>query len=295
MLLKPTKMTLRYESWRGAPTHLVEIAKVIMDEIDRAVKISIAQANEDLEAFLAKSRTEFEQTLRAKGNLKPTDPLPTNLQVEMTEGEARATDFRQRRRKEIESLKTNAFLVFGYTDKSGHLISSQSPDFLQDVTSADSISLRGYVSAKPTAAIAVTLQNRPWEGITLEIEGQDTDWVSSAAAPLHRLLSRRESRIVKFFRNVWVKTVVAVSVWALFIPPLSLLLRGLNVSELIAVPIALVPVGMVSLVYQRLTPPVMISSSAPSAWKELVRVAISAIVTGLIKYGLDGLAQLVSR
>jgi hypothetical protein len=296
MALKPTKMTFRYESWRGSSTDLVEIAHVIKGEIDRAVEISIARGNEELEAFLAKSRTEFEQTLRAKASLKPPDPLPANLQAELTQAIARAEDYRRQRRTENEqSVRANISLIFGYTDRSGHLISSQSPDFLQNLTSADSISLRGYAFAKPTASIAVTLQNRPWEVVALEIEGQDTDWVSSATAPLHRLLSSHESKIVKFFRNAWVKGVVGVSVWALFVPPLASLFRGFNLGQLIAVPVALLPTGVVNAVYQRLTPPVLIASSAPSTWRELVRVAVSAVVAGLIKYGLDGLARLVLR
>jgi hypothetical protein len=180
-------------------------------------------------------------------------------------------------------------------DRSGHVISSQSPDFLADLSSADSISLGGRVFAKPTASIIVTLQNQPWEVVALEIEGQETNWVSSAAAPMHRLLSGRESKIVKFFRNAWVKAVVGVAVWALFVPPLALVLRRFNFGQLIAVPIALLPVGIVNAVYQRLTPPVIITKTAPSTWAELLRVAVSAVVAGLIKYSLDGLARLVSR
>jgi hypothetical protein len=152
--------------------------------------------------------------------------------------------------------------------------------------------MQAFVVGPLRASIGVTLQNRPWEWLSLEVEGEDPDWVSSTELPLDALLSGRESRPVRFFRNVWTRSVLAVMVWGLFIPPMTSVLGRLSIDPLISVVAALLPVGAVSALYQRLTKPVIITSVAPSTWRELGRVVLSAAVAGAIRFALDGLAKL---
>ena len=155
--------------------------------------------------------------------------------------------------------------------------------------------MRGWVFASPTANISVTIQNQPWVAINLEVEGEDPDWVSSATAPLHATLTGRESRIVKFFRNNWVAGVFGILVWSMFIPPTAAIVEKFRMDRLFAIPLSILPLAVVNAIYGRLTKPVIITSSEPSGLREFGKVVFTAVVSYLIKLGLDVLSSLADR
>ncbi len=243
-MAKPTKIVHRYESWRGTAKHLVELAQALVLEIERARKNAKEKADKDTDAFLQDSRIQFEQNLRTRAGLPPGTALPPNLQTELANAVLRAEAYRDQRRSENEQLITQSTKVsFGYVESTGHSLTSSSPVFLANITKQDGIFMRGWVLASPTANISVTIQNQPWVAISLEAEGEDPDWVSSAAAPLHAVLSARESRTVRFFRNIWVGGTFGVLVWSMFIPPIASMLDRFGMDRLVAIPLSRVASG----------------------------------------------------
>ncbi len=259
----------------------------------RAASSAERLADQNLQAAGRQWLTQFEAGLRAKAGLLPAAPLPSNLQTELAQAIVSAKGYdEQRKRENAELIKAGTLLTFAYTDRRGARLSSMSPDFLQRASRAESIIVQGNVVGPPRASILMTLQNRPWEWLSLEVEGADPDWVSSAAMPLHAFLSEHVSKIVRVLRNKWTKALFALAVWALFIPPIALAFQRVGVDRLIAVVAALVPLAAVNALYEWFTRPLIITSAAPSAWLELGRAAISAAAAVVIRIILEQLARL---
>ncbi len=291
---KPTKIAYPYDSWRGTTAQLVEIARAVQDEIERAVEAAKRNLDEEIDKQHVEWLAQNERDIRGKFILPPSVSLSPAAQAERAQAILIAENYKiQRKQGNLDLVRGATRLTFGYTDRSGRRLTSKDPTFMEKATNPNGILMQGSVYSSPTATITLTLQNKPWEWLTLEVEGEDPDWVSSAATPLHQALTARESRVTKFFRNQWVKGIFALVIWGLFIPPIAVLLERLGIDRLIAVVVAVIPVGVVSNLYQFLTRPVLITSSAPSAWLEVGKVAISAGVTYAIRFGLDRLAERV--
>ena len=130
MAEKPTKIVHRYESWRGTAEHLAALGRSLAEEFDRAKQKAKEKANIDLDNFLRHSRVEYEQDLRTKAGLQPGVTLSPDLQLELASEVLRAETYREQRRAENEQLVDRGTrLSFGYTAKSGHSLTSSSPEF----------------------------------------------------------------------------------------------------------------------------------------------------------------------
>jgi hypothetical protein len=154
--------------------------------------------------------------------------------------------------------------------------------------------MRGYVFGGgygSNSTIAVQIQNHPMEVVSLDVEGDDPDWVSSATTPLDTLLIRRESGVVKVLRNPWIQGAMSLAVWIAFIPPIEVLLRHWSLDSLFAIPLAIVPVALVSAGYRNVTKPLSMSGTEPSFLGEIAKAAILPAVAAVVSFLLTLVAN----
>ncbi len=210
MTVKPTKMTLPHDSWRGTSAHLVDLANAVKSEIGRALLSNLRMMAAQVEEELKRDRAAFEQKLRSGAGLAPAAPLPPPLQAQLAKADADAAAYLAKRKADDQKFITErgVRLTFGYSSRGGQFRSSADPEFLRNVSSADGITMRGNVFGLFTASVVITMQNRPSETISLDVEGDDTDWVGSATMALSTALSERESRGVRFLRNSTLRTAI---------------------------------------------------------------------------------------
>jgi hypothetical protein len=238
-----------------------------------------AQIEEDLK----RNRAAYEQKLRSDTGLSATDALTPELRAKLAEADAEAAAYLAKRKEDDAKYITErgVRVAFGYSGRGGQFRSSADPEFLRNVSNADGITMRGNVFGVLTASIVITMQNRPSETISLDVEGDDTDWVGSATMALSTALSERESRGVRFLRNSTLRTALVLLAWVWFIPTIESLLQKFSVDSLLAVPVAIVPATLVGLLYQRLTPPFLITGTGPSLVLEIVKAAISPVLAAI--------------
>jgi hypothetical protein len=280
MTVKPTKMTLPHDSWRGTSADLVELAGAVRDEIGRATSAVLKMMEEQSKEDLKRQRATYEQTLRSGAGLSSTAQLTPPLLAQLAKADADATASTA---NQVENNKKfiserGVKVTFGYSGRGGQFRSSADPEFLRNVSNADGITMRGNVFALLTASILVTMQNRPWEIVSLDVEGDDPDWVGSAAMHLNSMLSERESRGVRFLRNTTFRGLISVLAWIWFTPTIGRLLQKFSMEPLMAVPTAVLPAVLVGFLYQRLTPPFLITGVKPSLLLEIVKAAVSPVL-----------------
>jgi hypothetical protein len=290
VLDKPRKITRSYACWRGTPEHLVEIARVVQNEIERATQAAIQMAFREIDETLSRQREEARTALRTQAGLTAGAPDTPQILAQLATMDANTAPLRQAQRQGQERFIRDqaSRSTFAYADELGQVNSSNDPESLRRIKKTDSINMRGYVlGTKSNASISVLIQNRPWETVSLDVEGEDPDWVSAATAPIHAQLSLRESRVVKVLRNEWLRNAIGVALWMAFIPPIEGVFRKYTSDTLFAVPIALVLAGIAVRAFQFFTKPLVITRREPNAWAEIGKAAISPAASAAATYLLN--------
>src|SRR2546428_6823790 len=155
MVVKATKMTLAHDSWRGTPQHLVELASAVRDEIGRASTAALKRVDEQVDKDFKEQRAEFERNLRTAVSLSTTAALKPQLQAQLKQADAAAAPNAAQRKEAEKKFITERLVkvVFGYAGKGGQFRSSQDPEFLKSIGTADGVTMRGNVLSPPNASI----------------------------------------------------------------------------------------------------------------------------------------------
>ena len=136
MAEKPSDFDYKYEAWRGTQEHLVEIASIVRDEMQRAEKAAKENALAEMRESSDESKREAESQLRRRDGLTSGDPLTPEQQAELNQFTATvdAYDERQKESREEAVGRANR-LKFGYRDRAGRFKSGQKPEFLKTTPS----------------------------------------------------------------------------------------------------------------------------------------------------------------
>lgn len=190
--------------------------------------------------------------------------------------------------------------TFSYATRGGKTQISSSPDIYKQIpVGALGVIMTLNMTLAPTANISLTLRKKPYVFLELAVVGGNEGWVATTFEALDNALSVQQPPFRTWMLRAWPKGIIAVALWIIFLVPLSSIMQNLpplpwlgRLPPWTAVPLAILPMGMVNWVFEVWNPPFAVTRSTPGWFEAGFKSVILLILTEAIRELLTWIARI---
>jgi hypothetical protein len=267
----------------------VTLASAVLDSIQRGKQKSIEKQALVRQRFVR----EQQEKIRAK---YASGGIPVAELDQLSGWE------RQQEQNENQLIESSTSVSVGYETNDGRVISGPDPRIYMDQefpTNPRAILMNGQVLSWIGGSITVILRNAPYVDLSCSVEGREEEWASTTFELISSRVKAKESPVFSFFRRPTTLALVGALFWFVFAYQIGRLFIFLpfpllRESPWLSVILALLPLQIISLTYNYLTPAFNIVAATSAIVYDLLRTAITAGVGALISLIFHLLRQWLS-